>query len=214
MIAIVDYGSGNIRAISNAYTRLGVPFFVASRPEDLERASRVLLPGVGAFDQAMSELERSGMKDGLGRAVLDEEKPILGICVGMQLLANRSEEGKKSGLRWIEADVCRFDPSGCPEVIRLPHMGWNTISPTRSSPLFDGVGVKDEFYFLHSYYFCCSDSSLNLATAHYGISFAAAVNRRNIYGIQFHPEKSHGAGMRVLKNFATHPGIAGNSGQC
>lgn len=202
MIAIVNYGSGNIQAIANIYNRLNIPFEIASTPEQLDGADRVLLPGVGAFDQAMSELERSGMRRALDRFVLEDRKPILGICVGMQLLANSSEEGSLSGLGWIDGVVRKFDHSTFHQSTHLPHMGWNTIEPAQPNSLFDGVDLGTGYYFLHSYYFSCSDERDVLAVTNYGVSFASGVHKDNIYGVQFHPEKSHAAGIQLLKNFA------------
>ena len=202
MIAIVNYGSGNIQAIGNIYTRLRIPFTVVTQPEELVAAERIILPGVGAFDQAMNELDASGMREALDRAVLQEKKPILGICVGMQLLAHRSEEGSAKGLGWIDGAVKRFDQGGAQQVLRLPHMGWNTVAPRRVSPLFRDVDLETGYYFLHSYYFSCNNPEDQLAVANYGKAFTCVVQRANVYGVQFHPEKSHQAGIRLLKNFA------------
>ena len=202
MIAIVNYGSGNIQAIANIYTRSGVPFVIASKPEELEAAERILLPGVGAFDQAMHELERSGMRRALDEEVLVRRKPVLGICVGMQLLARSSEEGSAAGLGWIDGAVKRFDERTDLGETYLPHMGWNTVEPVQQSPLFEDVDLGTGYYFLHSYYFTCADESDTLAVTDYSGRFACAVHRDNIYGVQFHPEKSHHAGIQLLKNFA------------
>lgn len=202
MIAIVDYGSGNIQAIANIYGRLAVPFVVASRPSDLDSADRVILPGVGAFDQAMAELNQSGMRRALDKAVVEERKQLLGICVGMQLLANSSEEGTLGGLGWLNGVVRRFDQSVVTPSTRLPHMGWNSVQPVKSSKVFDGVDLETGYYFLHSYYFVCNSPDDVLAITSYGVSFASAVSAGNIHGVQFHPEKSHAAGIQLLKNFA------------
>jgi glutamine amidotransferase len=202
MIAIVDYGSGNIQAIGNIYRRLGVPFVLAKRPEDLADAERILLPGVGAFDQAMNELDHSGMRAALDRCVVEEGKPILGICVGMQLLAKSSEEGGARGLGWIDAEVKRFDPSFIAQATHLPHMGWNTVTLMRDDALFADVDLGSGYYFLHSYYFSCNDRADELAVTEYGVRFASAVKKGRIYGVQFHPEKSHQAGVQLLKNYA------------
>lgn len=202
MIAIVNYGSGNIQAICNIYGRLGIPFVVASKPEEMRAGEKIVLPGVGAFDQAMSELERSGLRTALDECVLTHRRPILGICVGMQLLAKSSEEGVLPGLGWIEGTVRKFDHARFQHVANLPHMGWNTIVSTRPNDLFRGIDMERGFYFLHSYYFSCGEASDELARTDYGGEYASAVNRRNIYGVQFHPEKSHQAGIQLLKNFA------------
>lgn len=202
MIAIVNYGSGNIQAIGNIYKRLNIPFVVASAPDDLRSVDRVLLPGVGAFDQAMSELEKSGMRRALERVVLVEQKPILGICVGMQLLAKSSEEGHAQGLGWIDGVVKKFDRSSVHQTTHLPHMGWNTVTPVKDNPLFENVDLSGGYYFLHSYYFSCNSQADVLAETDYGVRFASALSRDNIHGVQFHPEKSHQAGIQLLKNFA------------
>lgn len=202
MIAIVDYGSGNIQAIANIYKRLDLPFVVAATPDDLMAADRVILPGVGAFDQAMNELCASGLRQALDVCVMQQRKPILGICVGMQLLAKSSDEGEARGLAWIDADVKRFDRSTVGRRTQLPHMGWNSVELARTDPLFDGVELKNGYYFLHSYYFSCHDADDVLAFTNYGVRFTSAVRRQNVYGVQFHPEKSHGNGMQLLKNFA------------
>ena len=185
---------------------MSIPFAFARRPEDLEAADKLLLPGVGAFDQAMNELEASGVRGALDRCVQEEGKPILGICVGLQLFARSSEEGRATGLGWIDAEVKRFDPSRFGQATHLPHMGWNTVAPVRPGPLFEGVDAGSEFYFLHSYYFSCNQRADELAVTEYAIPFTSAVNRGKIYGVQFHPEKSHQAGVQVLKNFAL-PGV-------
>ena len=202
MITIINYGSGNIQAICNIYNRLGVPYVVASKPEEVRAGDKIVLPGVGAFDQAMSELERSGLRAALDECVLEGQRPILGICVGMQLLAQRSEEGVLPGLGWIAGRVRKFDRARFTGASVLPHMGWNTVAPTRESGLLRGIDLARGFYFLHSYYFACDDPADELARTDYGGEYACAVNRRNIYGVQFHPEKSHQAGIQLLKNFA------------
>jgi len=202
MIAIIHYGSGNIQAIGNIYHRLNVPFVIAARPEDLEKATKIILPGVGAFDQAIRELEKSGLREALNKHVLHNKKPLLGICVGMQLLANSSEEGVLKGLGWIDGSVRRFDHARFIQATHLPHMGWNDVEPGKDNPLFNDVGSGARYYFLHSYYFSCCRREDILATTDYGGTFASAVNSENIYGVQFHPEKSHQAGIQLLKKFS------------
>lgn len=202
MIAIVNYGSGNIQAIANIYGRLGVPFVVAATPAELAGTDRVILPGVGAFDQAMNELDASGMRQALDTCVLEQRQPILGVCVGMQLLARSSDEGEAKGLGWIDGVVVRFDQATVGQATQLPHMGWNTVEPVRADPLFEGVEAQNGYYFLHSYHFRCDHPHDVLATTEYGAAFTCAVRRENIYGVQFHPEKSHQNGVQLLKNFA------------
>jgi glutamine amidotransferase len=202
VIAIVNYGSGNIRAIANIYHRLHVPFTIAATPAELAGADRIILPGVGAFDQAMNALDQSGMSDALDTAVLEEKRPILGICVGMQLLGKTSEEGTARGLGWIDAAVRRFDPAAATPPLQLPHMGWNSVAPVDANGLFAEVEPNRGFYFLHSYHVVCHDPADRLAATDYGAPFTSAVRRGNVYGVQFHPEKSHENGVQLLRNFA------------
>lgn len=203
MIGIVDYGSGNIRAISNIYHRLKVPAFVATTPADLDRASRIILPGVGAFDQAVQHLNESGLKEALDRRVVEDRVPFLGICVGMQLLARRSEEGALPGLGWLDADVRRFEEANFTQRTHVPHMGWNEVELVRDHPLLEGFDDGDAFfYFLHSYYVSCDRREDVLGETEYGDRFHCVVHVDNILGVQFHPEKSHHAGVQILKNFS------------
>lgn len=202
MISIVNYGSGNIQAICNIYTRLNIPFHVTSDPREVANSAKIILPGVGAFDQAMGQLKSSGLQTALEDCVLGRKQPLLGICVGMQLLAKSSEEGVCAGLGWINGVVKRFDVSRLSQRTRLPHMGWNTAVPVRYNPLFQDVDLSVGFYFLHSYYFSCAADEDTLARTEYGGSYTSVVNRANIYGVQFHPEKSHHAGIQLLRNFA------------
>jgi glutamine amidotransferase len=202
MIAIVDYGLGNVMAFANVYKTLNVPATVAREPEHLRGATKVILPGVGAFDYAMELLDKSGMRPALETLVLDQQVPVLGVCVGMQMVAGGSEEGRLPGLGWIEGRVIHLDSTHLLHATHLPHMGWNDVRPVRSSALFNGLESDARFYFLHSYYFHCAKPADLLAVAHYGNEFCCAVSSRNIYGVQFHPEKSHRFGTRLLKNFA------------
>lgn len=204
MITIVDYGLGNIKAFANVYKKLNIPTCYASTTEHLQKASKIILPGVGAFDHAMHKLNSSGLRQTLDNLVLEKKVPVIGICVGMQMMANDSEEGTSKGLGWIHGTVKRF---GYPqqEIAKkypLPHMGWNNISPVKASSLVDNLDEYKRFYFLHSYYFECADTSDIVATANYGFDYACIVNRDNVYGIQCHPEKSHHNGVALLKNFA------------
>lgn len=202
MIAIIDYGLGNIRAFANIYKKLDVPFLIASKVNDLTKATRLILPGIGAFDHAMALLEKSGMRKLLDELVLNRHFPVLGICVGMQILARSSEEGNLPGLGWIDGEVKKFDVSTLKHRTHLPHMGWNDVKPTKKSKLFEGLEQSARFYFLHSYYFHCSQKENIFAVTDYGGYFACAVNSDNIYGVQFHPEKSHHYGIQLLNNFA------------
>jgi glutamine amidotransferase len=203
MIAIVCYGLGNVQAIANIYKRLHIPVIMASEPEQLARADRVILPGVGAFDWAMTRLNDSGLRQTLERLVLQERKPVLGICVGMQMLAHSSEEGELPGLRWIEGEIRKFDATKFEQATRLPHMGWNNIDVRSGRGLFKELDAAARFYFLHSYYFSARNADDVLTTTDYGGVFASAVGSQNIYGVQFHPEKSHQWGIQLLQNFAS-----------
>jgi glutamine amidotransferase len=202
MITIVDYGLGNIQAFANIYKRLDVPVKFAKKSDDLTGASHIILPGVGAFDWAMERLNASGMRATLERLVREEGKYVLGICVGMQIMARSSDEGNSPGLGWFDANVKRFNNSSILGHTQLPHMGWNDVHPLATTDLFQELGKGARFYFLHSYYFLPNNPSDILAQTDYGDRFACAVRRANIYGIQCHPEKSHNWGIQLLKNFA------------
>ncbi len=201
-IGIVNYGSGNIFSISNIYKKGNIDFFISSEPKELAQASHLILPGVGAFDETMKTLNDSGLKVFLDEMVLGEKKPILGICVGMQLLAENSEEGNLQGFGWIKGRVRKFDESVFKQKPYLPHLGWNTVNIQQQHAIFNQVDPEEGFYFLHSYYFDCQDSQDILSTTDYGISFASAVHHENVYGMQFHPEKSHQNGINIFYNFS------------
>jgi len=202
MITIIDYGVGNIYAFQNVYKRLNIPTKIAKTAIDLEGAEKLILPGVGSFDYAMTQLNNSGMRERLDVLVLEEKKPVIGICVGMQMMANGSDEGTMEGLGWINAHVKKFDESTIKYITKLPHMGWNDVSPIEGHPLFRGLERDALFYFLHSFYFYCNNEADSIAKSDYGINFTSSVNHNNIYGIQFHPEKSHHYGETLLHNFA------------
>jgi imidazole glycerol-phosphate synthase subunit HisH len=202
VIAIVHYGLGNVDAIANIFKKLGVSCRLATTEEDVRAADKLILPGVGAFDWAIGRLNSSGMRDALERSVLVERKPLLGICVGMQMLAKRSDEGRLDGLGWIDGEVKRFDVSTFAHKTHLPHMGWNDVRPNDSEGLFESLAVDARFYFLHSYYFSARAAEDVLAVTHYNGVFASSVRSANVYGVQFHPEKSHQWGIRLLSNFA------------
>jgi glutamine amidotransferase len=201
MIAIVDYGLGNVQAFLNVYKRLNVAATRATTPAGLAGATKIILPGVGAFDHAMERLEASGMRSTLDDLVLGQRVPVLGVCVGMQILAKSSDEGTRPGLGWIDAHVRQFRaPEAVP--LPLPHMGWNDIVPAGANRLFDGLESQAKFYFLHSYYMDCARPVDIAAVSTYGAEFSCAVSAENIHGVQFHPEKSHHFGIRLLTNFA------------
>jgi glutamine amidotransferase len=202
MIAIVDYGSGNIQAIKNIYDKLKVESFFAKIPEDLLKADKIILPGVGAFDEAMNQLNESGMRSELDRLVLNHNVPVFGVCVGMQIMSASSDEGELAGLGWFDATVKKFNESDIKLKPKLPHMGWNEIETQRSHSILNNIDKNKGFYFLHSYYFDCNVSDDILIKATYGKHFTCAVSKGNIFGFQFHPEKSHSNGINLFKNFA------------
>lgn len=202
MIHIVDYGLGNIRALMTSFERLGVVAIRAQNASDLTGATKLILPGVGAFDSALERLNKSGMRDVLDRLVIEQRTPVLGICVGMQMMADSSEEGSMPGLSWIPGQVKQFSTETEFRDLPMPHMGWNDVSPVWSNPLFSGIELDSRFYFLHSYFFKVHSKEHTAAVTSYGIDFASAVSSGNVYGVQFHPEKSHRFGTHLLKNFA------------
>ncbi len=202
MIAIINYGLGNVLAFANIYKKAGIPAKLVSSPADLAGVTKLILPGVGAFDHAITQFESSGLRAPVEVLVLEKQVPVLGICVGMQMLARASDEGVRSGLSWVPGTVRKIDVSSLTQRTRLPHMGWNTLEPRAGEPLFDGLGDKPEFYFLHSFYYSCDERMHSIGATEYGIRFSSALRRDNIYGVQFHPEKSHAAGTRLLTNFA------------
>ena len=200
MIAIVDYGMGNVRSILNMLKKIGTQATITASPEELSYSSAIILPGVGTFDAGMERLERLGLRAVLDHQALVVKKPILGICLGMQLLTRRSDEGQRSGLGWIDAETLGLRSRQEITNLKVPHMGWNQILAATAHPLFGGLDAA-RFYFVHSYYVQCRQSTNVLATADYGGAFAASIGRDNILGTQFHPEKSHKFGMTLMRNF-------------
>jgi imidazole glycerol-phosphate synthase subunit HisH len=205
MIHIIDYGLGNVQAFANMYKRLGFEATRARTAADLEGATRIILPGVGAFDHAMELLDNSGMRPALEHLVTERKVPVLGICVGMQILASASDEGTSAGLGWIPGRVRSFRSVAESAQLPMPHMGWNDVMPALPTPLFKGLEADARFYFLHSFFFDCDNPGNALARASYGRDFSCAVAAGNVYGVQFHPEKSHHYGAALLKNFAELP---------
>ena len=201
MITIIDFGMGNLGSIQNMLVRMDYKAEITSDLVTIRNAERLVLPGVGAFDMAMTNLKNQELIPVLNKLVLEERVPILGICLGMQLLSNRSEEGVLEGLNWIESDTISFQFDN-EQNLRIPHMGWNTVQIEQDSCLFEGMYEETRFYFVHSYYVKCINVDNVLTTTNYGINFTSSIIRDNIYGVQFHPEKSHKFGMKLLGNFA------------
>lgn len=202
MITLINYGLGNIQAFANIYKRLTIPVQIATTVDDLAEVEKIILPGVGAFDWAMTLLSKSGMRERIEELVTVKGCPVLGICVGMQMMAKRSDEGGLDGLGWIDGEVKKFDQNSLHLPIRLPHMGWNDVVPRSNACLFKGLEADARFYFLHSYYFAPQREPDVLAVTDYNGMFASSVRSGNIFGVQFHPEKSHNWGIQLLKNFA------------
>jgi glutamine amidotransferase len=202
MIYIVDYGVGNIQAFLNLFKRLGIEARRAETPEALSDAVRLVLPGVGHFDHAMQRLNDSGIRPRLEELVLGIQVPVVGICVGMQMLAGGSDEGSLPGLNWVPGRVRAFESQPQSAALPMPHMGWNELQPRANSKLFSkGFEAGAQFYFLHSYFFDAEYKGDVAATASYGLDFDAVVSRGHIHGVQCHPEKSHHWGEQLLKNF-------------
>jgi len=204
MIVIIDYGMGNTGSVKNMFNRIGIRAEVSSCPQIISKASGLVIPGVGSFDSGMRRLEEKGLVTLLNDLVIKEKVPVLGICLGMQLLGNGSEEGGKEGLGWISGKSVRFSfKNKNKQKLNVPHMGWNYIKPCSEDGLFKNNDCELRFYFVHSYYFVCDRKNDIHATCSYGHDFACAIRRENIYGAQFHPEKSHRNGMRILMAYAS-----------
>lgn len=200
-VVIVDCGLGNLRSIARKLERIGIASTVAATPSELAGADCLIFPGVGHFAAGMKNLRASGLDEALGRMINEERVPILGICLGMQLFSERSEEGNVEGLGWIAGETVRFLPGRIPAGGRIPHVGWAPFAVTRPSALLADVPPGQKFYFTHSYHLACRDPADVIAECDYGHPFTCAVQRGNIHGVQFHPEKSHLEGMKVLENF-------------
>lgn len=202
MITIVDYNTGNLKSIVNMLGHLGIPATISREQDTILQASKLILPGVGTFDYGMSMLRKLDLVDVLEQKVLHEETPVLGICLGAQLLTYRSEEGVESGLGWINAETRRFRLPREDHHLRIPHMGWAETEYRKSSRIFNNAVSTPRFYYVHSYHLVCSHEQNELCHAIHGYRFATGIEHKNIVGVQFHPEKSHRFGMQVLKNFA------------
>lgn len=201
MITIIDYQMGNLGAILNMLKKIGADAMATMKVQDIEKAEKFILPGVGAFDNGVTNLQTLGILPALRQKVLIEKIPILGICLGMQLLTERSEEGILPGLSWIEGKTIRFRINQKATNLKVPHMGWNTLTLKQESTLFKDFDEYGQFYFIHSYHILCNNQEDVLAETHHGYNFISAVQKENIFGVQFHPEKSHKYGMRILRNF-------------
>lgn len=202
MIVIIDYGLGNIGSIANMFKKIGVEAKISSDPRLIENADKLILPGVGSFDNGIENLSQHGFIEILRRKVIEKKTPILGICLGMQLMTRGSEEGKMSGLGWVDAETVKFFFTGSDNALKIPHMGWNTISPKKQNVLLNDLYLGARFYFVHSYHVKCSRPDDVLMETRYGFDFTSAFQFGNIFGVQFHPEKSHRFGMKLLSNFA------------
>ena len=199
MIAVINYGLGNLRSVAGAVERIGLEALITNDPEELNRAEKLILPGVGAFGDGMKNLRELGLVEALNRLVLNESKPIMGICLGFQLMARESYEfGRHEGLGWIDASVEKIEVN---TGLRLPHVGWNDLFQRKQSVLFDGVPDEALFYYVHSYHVLCKDEARVIGECEYGIRFTAAFEQGNIFGTQFHPEKSQRWGLQILNNF-------------
>lgn len=201
MITIINYNAGNIKSIQNMLKRIGAKSCISSHVEEIEQAEKLILPGVGHFDYGMNNLKQSGLIEVLNKKVVEQKTPILGICLGAQLLGNRSEEGVEKGLGWIDMDIVKFDKAKMGDNLKIPHMSWNEVSIKKNSKLMLGLDDESRFYFVHSYHMRCNDENNILANTFYGYEFTSAVEKENIFGVQFHPEKSHKFGMKLLENF-------------
>jgi glutamine amidotransferase len=200
VIVVIDYGMGNLRSVLNKVKKASIQAILSSRVEDIESAERLILPGVGSFGAGMERLQTHGLIPVLQETVVIRKVPILGICLGMQLFAAWSEESNTKGLGWIDADVKKFN---FPESMsnRIPHVGWNILIPKRNSPLLNNIQTGQRFYFTHSYHLFCRCDYDIVATTEYGYEFASVIHHKNIFGTQFHPEKSHRRGIEIIRNF-------------
>lgn len=199
MIGIINYGLGNVKAFKNIYDRLNISSTIIEQPSDLKKVNKLILPGVGSFDSAMQLFTKNNFHKYVEEKIFEKKNPILGICIGMHIMTLSSEEGELSGLGWIDAKVKKFKFNY--KQYPLPHLGWNKIELISNSPILGDI-TGSEFYFLHSYFCELNNKALMISTSNYGNSFCSSFNKENIYGIQFHPEKSHTSGLRILENFA------------
>ncbi|SRR5579883_326057 len=197
-ITIIDYGMGNLNSISNMLARLNIPSIITDQPDLICKATKLILPGIGAFDTAVKNIKERNLWDNIHSAVIDKKIPILGICLGMQLMTKSSEEGKQLGFGWINSDTKKISQN---KQYKVPHIGWNTVKPLKHQNFFVNYHDEIKFYFVHSYYVDCYQPEDIMAVTHYDKPFTSAFQKNNIIGVQFHPEKSHAYGMAFLKNF-------------
>jgi glutamine amidotransferase len=200
-IVILDYGMGNVGSIQNMLKHIGFNALISRKMEDIKNADKLILSGIGAFDSGMHNLSNMGFLEALNVRVLQNKTPVMGICLGMQLFSQASEEGKSAGLGWIDAVTVKFSFSGQSTPLKVPHMGWNTLNITKHHPLLADMPEDMRFYFVHSYHVQCRDEGDSIATTCHGYDFTSVVAKENICGVQFHPEKSHKFGMKLLHNF-------------
>lgn len=201
MLVIIDYGMGNLRSVEKSLKRIGIESKISSNENDIEAADKLILPGVGHFKNGMNNIIRLGLDKTLNKKVIQDKIPILGICLGMQLFTKFSEEGEVEGLGWIEAKTVRFNFNGIQEKYKIPHIGWNSLIISKKATVYDGITSDDSFYFVHSYYVHCSDTQDILSKTLYGNEFVSSFQKNNITGMQFHPEKSYAAGLKIFTNF-------------
>lgn len=199
MITIINYGMGNLGSVANMIKRIGHNSMITSDIQKIKSAEKIILPGVGAFDKAMEKLDKLNLIEVLNKKALVDKVPILGICLGMQLLSKKSEEGNLSGLGWIDAEIIKFKFED--KKLKIPHMGWNTVDVINKGALFDNLAESPRFYFVHSYHAKCENKKYIMTITNYGYDYVSSICKDNIYGVQFHPEKSHKFGMKLLKNF-------------
>jgi imidazole glycerol-phosphate synthase subunit HisH len=202
MITIIDYGVGNLASVKNMLKKIGVEAIVSSKGADILAAGKIILPGIGAFDHCMQRFNASGLRPLVTKRVIEEKVPLLGICVGLQMLMESSEEGVEPGLGWIAGKTVKFKKERLGD-LKIPHMGWTDVTLSKPSVLTRDLGEDPRFYFVHSFYVLPDNSEDELLSASYGYDFTAGVSRGNIFGVQFHPEKSHKFGMKILGNFSS-----------
>lgn len=204
MIVVIDYGMGNLQSVQKALNRIGAISKISTSENDILTAEKLILPGVGHFKNGMKNLRQSGLDKVLNKKALQDKTPILGICLGMQLFTKSSEEGEIDGFGWIEAHTIKFKFPENTKNLKIPHMGWNNLIRMKNNPIYNGISDEDSFYFVHSYHVNCNNPSDILSTTKYGMEFVSSFQKDNIIGMQFHPEKSHAAGLKILSNFCRY----------